>query len=1119
MRRLILAFLALLLVPFAAGQVIGVQPTPLGLYQWNSTQAQFNAATNTYGLFPVQTTPQAFAFYGYNSTLHQWVPCDTVTNSCPFLGGGVQYPSGTGVVTVASGAAWGTTLGTQGTGSSVILPSGTPGAGKYIDGATFAWTTLPSIPGSGTVNYFALWTPNGTTLGIGHMDDGGTTPGFITSSETIQAIMSTALGEPFYGINNATSSAVIGAAAFTCPNVATNTINGCSLEIGKDNSSGTDASRVTVQYRYGGSIAANRGALSMSTTGGDPVALEWDFSGNVYLPKFPSIGCLGTDGSGKLGSGSGCGGSAITSLTNDVNATGPGAASATVVGLRGHSLPTPALGYVFYDGTNLSWSGLPAMSVTSATSIALSCGQWIRTTAASTVTITLPTATASMGACQTVIERGGTGTIAIATTTGTYDGASTNLQQDQAMTVVTDGTNWHSSSPIIPGVNCSWTGSLTGNTFNCSGGGTGTVNSGTAGQLAYYASTGTAVSGTNAIPNNTTATTQALGDSSTKVATDAFVLANAGGTSVAPSNAIYNGALSAALNKAINTNGQVFSNNSGCYWQAAPAYGTAAYILDNYYYMSNVPDTVKATCVLAFLNNMVSAVSSGNFPISLTHAGAAGVYVSGCQSDPTTPTGDGAFIMPQMAKLYYMMSGSISWFHSNKAVLETALNNVPTSGTNLVTSASLHPWVDWGFQDAVVKTGDVLMGSLLKWRAAQDLVYLCTIDADATCVSTYTTVASNIAASLGTGSALWDSTDGMFLAATTQNNQIDVFGSAYAVYLGFISGAQQSAISSYLVTNYASLVTNGFVRQSPTAWAVTSSAGGCPQAANPNGYDNGLWAVANKWIYQALKVTSQTQAQQLLVDQASNSDPAQEWYATSGGGTGSSPNIASIAPAVRAADTNYPGAIIEYAPFITQPPGCGSAQALASFYGTNGTLLLNTVDNCLNGWSTWTFDTTSPPAAMTMNGLGQAYANISTGTNAAVINNKAPSSANYTVSGAFTVASNAAYSVQVFARVQGPSISTAYYAICGTNVSSQCQIHKTVSGTDTSLGGTAFSWANGSTHTIAFQVNGTALTLFVDGVSTVTATDSSIGSAGFAGFGIGANSSTTNVLISNWQFQ
>lgn len=54
--------------------------------------------------------------------------------------------------------------------------------------------------------------------------------------------------------------------------------------------------------------------------------------------------------------------------------------------------------------------------------------------------------------------------------------------------------------------------------------GGGTVNSGTINQLAWYAATGTAVSGTSAIPSAITATTQSPSDNSTKLATTAYVM-------------------------------------------------------------------------------------------------------------------------------------------------------------------------------------------------------------------------------------------------------------------------------------------------------------------------------------------------------------------------------------------------------------------------------------------------------------------------------------------------------------------------------------------------------------------------------------------------------------------
>jgi hypothetical protein len=58
----------------------------------------------------------------------------------------------------------------------------------------------------------------------------------------------------------------------------------------------------------------------------------------------------------------------------------------------------------------------------------------------------------------------------------------------------------------------------------------GTVNAATTGQIAVYAADGAAVSGTSALPNGTTATTQSPGDNSTKVATTAYADAAGGGT-------------------------------------------------------------------------------------------------------------------------------------------------------------------------------------------------------------------------------------------------------------------------------------------------------------------------------------------------------------------------------------------------------------------------------------------------------------------------------------------------------------------------------------------------------------------------------------------------------------
>lgn len=97
---------------------------------------------------------------------------------------------------------------------------------------------------------------------------------------------------------------------------------------------------------------------------------------------------------------------------------------------------------------------------------------------ASSVAVTLPQATGSFAAgWYTVVENRGSGTVTITPTTSTIDGASSlALNQNQGVTIASDGTNYY-----------------TFRGFQAASG-SGTVNSGTLGHLSYYAGTGTAVS-------------------------------------------------------------------------------------------------------------------------------------------------------------------------------------------------------------------------------------------------------------------------------------------------------------------------------------------------------------------------------------------------------------------------------------------------------------------------------------------------------------------------------------------------------------------------------------------------------------------------------------------------
>ena len=149
MRRLALLLVSVGLAASAGAQVIGVQPEPMGLYWWDSTQAQFDKQVNAYAAYPQQNTPRPIAFYGWNSALGMWTPCDIVTQSCPWAGSigtvtsvGLALPSSTFAV---SGSPV-TTAGTL-TGTFVNQANSTFFANFSGSGGVPSWWTLAAGTG------------------------------------------------------------------------------------------------------------------------------------------------------------------------------------------------------------------------------------------------------------------------------------------------------------------------------------------------------------------------------------------------------------------------------------------------------------------------------------------------------------------------------------------------------------------------------------------------------------------------------------------------------------------------------------------------------------------------------------------------------------------------------------------------------------------------------------------------------------------------------------------------------------------------------------------------------------------------------------------------------------
>ena len=127
--------------------------------------------------------------------------------------------------------------------------------------------------------------------------------------------------------------------------------------------------------------------------------------------------------------------------------------------------------------------------------------------------------------------------------------------------------------------------------------------------------------------------------------------------------------------------------------------------------------------------------------------------------------------------------------------------------------------VDWGFADTVHKTGACLMPSVLRWRAAKDLVLLFAALNDRTQIAKYDQIARDLP--LAIANAFYHPLDkengkdvGMLYSATGQGHKDDIWASAYAVAIGAVRTRTAVAVAQHLRIVYQAggTVVEGHVR-------------------------------------------------------------------------------------------------------------------------------------------------------------------------------------------------------------------------------------------------------------------------------------------------------------------
>lgn len=227
-----------------------------------------------------------------------------------------------------------------------------------------------------------------------------------------------------------------------------------------------------------------------------------------------------------------------------------------------------------------------------------------------------------------------------------------------------------------------------------------------------------------------------------------------------------------------------------------------------------------------------------------------GVYAAGEMGSPIGEANldNTPFLVYTVYSLYQRMDmehfGTL--FAEWEPYLSHGLDLIPLNQKGLVYNDPKKPHSPYGFTDTVCKTGDLFMESLLFWRACRMMEALCTQYGQGS-AEKYTALSESVERSLST---LRDADTGLYYAASGDCRQIDIWGMAYMLYIGFpASTDEKEHLLDFFCSSYDKYMYKGQVRHllKGEYWQKLLI------SIEPETYQNGAyWATATGWILWCL---------------------------------------------------------------------------------------------------------------------------------------------------------------------------------------------------------------------------------------------------------------------------
>jgi hypothetical protein len=237
------------------------------------------------------------------------------------------------------------------------------------------------------------------------------------------------------------------------------------------------------------------------------------------------------------------------------------------------------------------------------------------------------------------------------------------------------------------------------------------------------------------------------------------------------------------------------------------------------------------------------------------------IYMPGYGTMGVHPVADGSQFTVAVVWHTYHKTKDARLLQESIEPLIKAMSAVPRNpATSLVHIKPGEPWdrCPYGFTDSVRKQGDVLFCSLLYVQASRQLSDLLHRVGRAADAEKWAQEARRVADSIR--KVFWDAQVGLFRAATVCCREHDIWGSAFAVYLGVADRERSRAIAAFFREHYSGIVQNGQIRHLPPGvyWEK-----GCARDTYQNG---AYWATPMGWFVYALDLVDPALADRTVID-------------------------------------------------------------------------------------------------------------------------------------------------------------------------------------------------------------------------------------------------------------